>query len=87
MPDRDLLRNEGVRRQFGKFFRVIACIMTNDYTVGCDSGMFVADILGQTLRCLNNGQGIHARKSCGHPATQTGCAELDTCDLPLETGC
>lgn len=85
MPDRDILRTKGIRRQLGKFVRVIACIVANDYTVRCDSGMFVPDILGQTLGCLNNGQGIHARKSCSHPATQTGCAELDAYDLPLET--
>lgn len=87
MPDRDILRNEGIRRQLGKFVRVIACIMANDYPVRCDSGMFVPDILSQTLRCLNNGQRIHARKPCSHPATQTSCAKLDAYDMPLETGC
>ena len=87
MPDRDLQRNEGIGRQFGKLVRVVACIMTNDYTVRCDSGMFVPDILGQALGGLDNGQGIHARKPCSHPATQTGCAELDAYDLPLATGC
>ena len=84
IPDRDLLRNEGICRQLGKFVGVITCIMANDYPVRCDSGMFVPDILGQTLRCLDNGQGIHARESCGHPATQTGCTELDSYGFSLE---
>jgi hypothetical protein len=41
--------------------------------------VFVSNVLGQPLRCLNDGQGVHAGEPCRHPTTKAGCSELNAC--------
>jgi hypothetical protein len=41
--------------------------------------VFVSNVFGQPLRCLNDGQGVHAGEPCRHPTTKAGCSELNAC--------